>query len=122
MADSGIYAKFRDFIMRAREHSRGASPSQNYSDLMRTSSDHTHTLNYPSTSSGFVPHEHYIPNQTAMVVLRDDELSRGFSPTPHIDPTHGPQLVKNNPKIEEPSSLKKQDNKRMKRKLDSKDR
>jgi len=122
MADSGIYAKLRDFVMRAREHSRGASPNQDYSSLMRTSSDHTHTLSHPSASSGFVPSEQYMPNQTAMVVFRDDEMLGGFTVTPHINPTHEPQLVENNPKVEEPSSLKKQNKKRMKRKLDCNDR
>ena len=122
MAKSGFYARFRDFVMRAREHSRSASHNQNYSDMMRTSSDHTHTLSHPSASSGFVPHEHHMPNQTSMVVLRDDEMLRGFTVTPYIGRTHGSQLVKDNPKIEGPSSLRKQSKERMKRKLDCNDR
>jgi len=141
MVDKNAWQKFRDFVIRAkRKHNR--SPS--YADGGLVS--YTGTINahrppivdvtrqsklpsiretemplppepYAMPHSGFIPSSDHMPPSTGMIMLREGETMSPFLALG----SRSPQPVKNNPKVEKPSSLKKVNKERMQRKMDTDD-
>ena len=131
MANQNICEKFGEWIRRKAKHHHkypsrtddglvsytGTSNAHRPLPMVEVtrSPDSADVMVYTIPHSGFDPSSGYLPDQTGMVVLREGEMMRGFKTLFHVSP----QPVKNNPKVEKPSSLKKVNKERMQRKMDT---